>query len=82
MQRKEDLNYISKHPELTVALELIFENLCTKCDERGLSSQSQDFEFESRDKSPVQLTIEFLSDQNLDNLVQQRLQEKKNEKKF
>ena len=77
MQRREDLNYISKHPELTVALELIFENLCTKCDERGLSSQSRDFEFES----PVQLTIDFLSDENLDHMVKQRLHEKKNENK-
>jgi hypothetical protein len=75
--------YIASHPELTVALELIFENVCQKCDEfeRLQKSDSQNEHrvsgTDSVSKSPVQLTLDFLSTENLEELVEQRMKENK-----
>ena len=66
---------------MTAALELIFENVCRKCDELEAGTGSADDEANRKpdsgsSKSPVDLTIEFLSKGNLEDLVQQRLAEK------
>jgi hypothetical protein len=71
--------YIASHPELAVALELIFENVCQKCDEFEKSeNENRNSETDaSESKSPVQLTLDFLSTENLEDLVERRMKENK-----
>ena len=123
---REDLAYLSNHPELTAALELIFENVCRKCDEQekyaktrtascdGVETRKSTGSFDEAEhrrsrtggrveavnrkstgsfdeavnrrsriggrhfnsQSPVDLTIEFLSSGNLEELVRRRLAER------
>ena len=98
---REDLAYLSNHPELTAALELIFENVCRKCDEQekyaksrtascdGVETRKSTGSFDEavnrrsriggrhfNSQSPVDLTIEFLSSGNLEELVRRRLAER------